>query len=253
MPQSFAQLNDLPDEFFMIILKKLHNIEALYSLIGFNTRLNTTVLDSIFTRHLTITRPFNGFDQLPDAVLDRFCLEILPKIHDKIEWIDVESPSLERVLFLINYPNLNGLGLYDLSSERARDLFTMDERSFEHEFFIQIAQCFPCLKKFILHNREAQKNENQQWSIVNYPHLIELDLVRVHENYVEQFLDERKMSLPNDVYLLVNYNILEKVTHTFTRDATRMNCSKINHLLLFNEPDFALNLKDYFPNAKIEW
>jgi hypothetical protein len=124
MEYSFIQLNDLPDEILMIIFKKLHNIEVLYSLIGINKRLDTIVLDSIFTRNLTITRPFNGLNQLPDAVLDRFCLEILPKIHHKIEWIDVESSSIERILLLTNYPNLNGLGLYDLTSERARDLFT---------------------------------------------------------------------------------------------------------------------------------
>jgi hypothetical protein len=59
------------------------------------------------------------------------------------------------------------------------------------------------------------------------------------------------MSLPNHVYLYVAYDLLEKVTHNFTRDATRMNCSKINHLLLFNKPAFALDLKDYFPHAKI--
>ncbi|CAF3876551.1 unnamed protein product [Rotaria sordida] len=70
--------------------------------------------------------PFNGLNQLPDAVLDRFCLEILPKIHHKIEWLDVESSSIERILLLTNYSNLNGLRLYDLTSERARDLFTDD-------------------------------------------------------------------------------------------------------------------------------
>ncbi|CAF1077709.1 unnamed protein product [Rotaria sordida] len=70
--------------------------------------------------------PFNGLNQLPDAVLDRFCLEILPKIHHKIEWLDVESSSIERILLLTNYSNLNGLRLYDLTSERARDFFTDD-------------------------------------------------------------------------------------------------------------------------------
>jgi len=132
-----------------------------------------------------------------------------------------------------------------------RKISLFDERPFEHEFFIQMAQSFPFLEKLILHNRELQKNENHQWPIIEYPHLIELDLVRVHENYVEQFLDNRKMSLPNHVNLYVAYDLLEKVTHNFTRDATRMNSSKINHLLLFNKPAFAFDLKDYFPHAEI--
>jgi hypothetical protein len=123
MQHLFVQLDDLPDEILIIILKKLHNIEVFYSLLGVNKRLDSIVLDSIFTRNVTIRRPFNGLNQLPDAVLNRFCLEILPKIHHEIEWIDVEFSSLERILLSTNYPNLNGLGIYDLTSEKARDFF----------------------------------------------------------------------------------------------------------------------------------
>ncbi|CAF4377732.1 unnamed protein product, partial [Adineta steineri] len=123
MKYSFIQLNDFPDEILIIILKELNNIEVLYSLLGVNKRLDSIVLDPIFTRKLTIRRSFNGLNQLFDTVIDRFCLEILLKIHHKIEWIDVESSSLERILLLTNYPNLNGLGLYDLTAEKARDFF----------------------------------------------------------------------------------------------------------------------------------
>ncbi|CAF3635784.1 unnamed protein product [Adineta steineri] len=91
---------------------------------------------------------------------------------------------------------------------RAISLF--DERPFEHDFFFQIAQCFPYLEKLNLHNRQLQKNENQQLSLIKFPHLVELDLVRVHESYVEQFLDYRKTSLPNYVYLYVDYRILDQ-------------------------------------------
>jgi hypothetical protein len=41
MKRSLVQLNDLPDEILMIILKKLDNDQVLYSLIGVNKRLNT--------------------------------------------------------------------------------------------------------------------------------------------------------------------------------------------------------------------
>ena len=111
-----------------------------------------------------------------------------------------------------------------------REISLLDERPFEHEFFLQIAQSFPFIEKLSLHNREPQKNDNQQWSIIEYPHLIELDLVRIHENYVEQFLNNTKTCLLNNVYLHVDYDSLQKVTHNFTRDATRINCSKINGL-----------------------
>jgi hypothetical protein len=49
MEYSCIQLNDLPDEILMIILKKLNNLEILYSLIGVNKRSNKIVHDTIFT------------------------------------------------------------------------------------------------------------------------------------------------------------------------------------------------------------
>jgi len=142
-----------------------------------------------------------------------------------------------------NFPG----GIFKCVSE----ISLFDERPFEHEFFLQIAQSFSFIKKFILHNRESPKNENQQWSIIEYSHLTQLDLVRVHENYVEQFLLNTKMSFRNDVYLYVAYDSLQRVTNNFTRDATRINCSKINYLLLFNKPELSCDLRDYFPHAKI--
>jgi hypothetical protein len=56
-------------------------------------------------------------------MLDRFCLQILPKIHHKIKWLNLESRSMERILLAKNYPNLNGLGLYDIDVEKALSLF----------------------------------------------------------------------------------------------------------------------------------
>ncbi|CAF1250212.1 unnamed protein product [Rotaria sordida] len=123
MEHSPMQLNDLPDEILTFIFKKLHNYDVLYSLIGVNKRLDSLVNDSIFTRDLVLTT-FNGLNQLPNIILNRFCLEILPKIHHKIEWLTIESSSMERVLLATDYPNLHGLGLYDLNSETAKDLFT---------------------------------------------------------------------------------------------------------------------------------
>ncbi|CAF3281202.1 unnamed protein product [Rotaria sp. Silwood2] len=79
-----------------------------------------------------------------------------------------------------------------------REVSLFDERPFEHEFFLQIAQSFPFMKKLSLCNRKPQKNDNQQWSIIEYPYLITLDIVQTHENYVEQFLNSTKTCLPNN-------------------------------------------------------
>jgi len=119
-------LSDLPDEILLIIFKKLTNAEVLYSLIGVNQRLNKIVYDSIFTSSVSLIRCLSNdfIYPLPWPILDRFCLQILPKIHQKIEWLNIESSSIERVLLSTNYPNLSGLGLYNLDIEKTKQLFT---------------------------------------------------------------------------------------------------------------------------------
>ena len=114
MEYSSVQLNDLPEEILLITLKKLHNFEVLYSLIGANGRLNEIAHDSIFTRHVSLryisddlTRP------LPNPVLNHFCSQVLPDLHHEIKWLDLESSSIERILLATNYPNLYGIGLYN--------------------------------------------------------------------------------------------------------------------------------------------
>ncbi|CAF1289888.1 unnamed protein product [Rotaria sp. Silwood1] len=125
-------LNGLPDEILIIILKKLHNVEVLYSLIGVNKRLNTIAQDSIFTSHLTLTNYLNDFTySFTDPMLDQFCLEILPSIHHKIKWLYLESTSMERILLATNYPDLYGLSLYDIDVEKAITLFN-DDIAFTH-------------------------------------------------------------------------------------------------------------------------
>ncbi|CAF1388260.1 unnamed protein product [Rotaria sp. Silwood1] len=500
MEDSFIQLDDLPDEILTIILKKLPNYQVLYSLIDVNERLDTIAQDSIFTSYLTLVPCRNDLKQFTNRMLHRFCDKILPIIGYKIQWLNVDSSFMDRIFLSTIYPNLTGLGLYNVALETARDLFTntsyfihifenqlsslviyinereeprssikdiniflftqifamfnnlqclnlnpfdlrvvvdsyedclylldgrfnklnkfnvticssnvpslplinnkkklsnlkcfllrhksvllvyntflipllhrmsnleelslyfvnhntpiidgndlemnimnymrklkkfkfnirsvislnnqvylpsheyiqntfknlknnqiiscidyfpkanefhchiysypytwnyydnitnnfhgglfkrvyeislFDERSFEREFFLKIAKSFPCIEELRLHNREPQKNDNQQWSIIEYPHLIRLDLVQTHENYVEQFLNNTKVCLLNDIDLRVDYNTLQRVAGNFTSDATRINCSKIKCLFLYNEPELSLDLKDYFPLAKI--
>ncbi|CAF2853570.1 unnamed protein product [Rotaria sp. Silwood2] len=126
MVHSSIQLTDLPDEILMIILKKLYGVEIFYSLIGVNKRLNKIIYDSIFTRVLTLLdyRLDGSICSLRYPMLDRFCLQILPKIHHKIEELNLEALSMTRILLATNYPNLHGLSLYDLDIERAKYLFT---------------------------------------------------------------------------------------------------------------------------------
>ncbi|CAF3958679.1 unnamed protein product, partial [Rotaria sp. Silwood1] len=104
----------------------LDNDQVLYSLIGVNKWLNTFVHDSVFTSHLTLMRRFfnDSIYPLSDTILDRFYFAILPSIHHKIQWLNVESLSMEHVLFCTDYPNLCKLGLCNHEIERAKHLFT---------------------------------------------------------------------------------------------------------------------------------
>jgi hypothetical protein len=126
MADSCVQLDGLPDEILMIILKKLANTEVLYSLFGVNKRLNKIAHDSVFTNGLTLWMPtLDGYvDSLPNSTLDRFCSQILPEIHQKIKWLELESRSMLCILLATNYPNLYGISLYNIQAEAAIDLFT---------------------------------------------------------------------------------------------------------------------------------
>ena len=118
----------LPDEVFLMILKKLDNVEVLYSLMGINQRLDQIVSDRLFTTEITLmkqTTPLELTSPLPDPVLDRFCSKILPQIHDQIQCLRLETLSIERVLTAANsYSNLCQLDLFLMNMETNMYLFT---------------------------------------------------------------------------------------------------------------------------------
>ncbi|CAF3876280.1 unnamed protein product [Rotaria sordida] len=139
MEHSCVQLNDLPDEVLLIIFKKLNNVKVLYSLMGINKRLDKILHDSIFTTNLTLLKylSYDSIYSLSNSMLDRYCMEILPKINNKIKCLDLESSSMERILLSANYPNLFGLGIYNIEKETTLRLFT-DQNSLIHIFKNQI-------------------------------------------------------------------------------------------------------------------
>jgi hypothetical protein len=113
-----------------------------------------------------------------------------------------------------------------------------DEHPFEHEFFIRITRSFPFMKKLTISNQKPQKNKhyrklknnNQDLSIIKYPHLKCLVFDDVHDDYVEQFLLDTKTYLPYSVNLFIDYKPLKRVTHKFTRKGTRINCAKLRYV-----------------------
>jgi len=71
-----------------------------------------------------------------------------------------------------------------------REVSLFDERPFEHEFFIRIAEAFSLLEKLSVHNRTPQQqqqliNNKKNLSLIEYPHLTELDCNCVHDDYIK--------------------------------------------------------------------
>ncbi|CAF1356199.1 unnamed protein product [Rotaria sordida] len=112
MEHSCVRLDDLPDEILLIIFQKLNNCDVLYSFMGLNERLDTILYDKIFTRNLSLIKYVHRSSYQFNIILDRFSLEILPKINDKIERLSIESSFIKRILLATNYPNLHALDLY---------------------------------------------------------------------------------------------------------------------------------------------
>jgi hypothetical protein len=127
MNQSTVILLHLPSEILHIILKKLNNMDVLYSLLGVdNQRLDTILLDKTFTNSLSFVLTTTTNDLLPitGSMLDRFCIDILPKIHCNVKFLTLHSEFMERILRAADFPNLSELRLYNVSDNTISRYFT---------------------------------------------------------------------------------------------------------------------------------
>ena len=140
---------------------------------------------------------------------------------------------------------------------RCAELF--DERPFEHTFFLRIAQAFPSLEHLGVKNFEAQickddqnnnNNNNRHLPIIEYPHLVQLDLTEVHDDYAEQFLLHTRTCFSNLIHLSIEYDTIQRVTHHFTRDATQVNCEKVKSLFIPGRSKKPAHFNLYFPRMK---
>jgi hypothetical protein len=136
-----------------------------------------------------------------------------------------------------------------------RKVSLFDEHPFEHEFFLRIEKSFPFMEQLFLRNEKAQNrklsnNDHRNLSVINYSCLNKIGLSNAHDDYIEQFLCDNKTYLPNNVILCIDYESLQRVTHNFTRDATRINCAKISKLKLSDQSKRSNSLEEYFPCAQ---
>jgi hypothetical protein len=127
MNQSNVTLLDLSDEILLIIFKKLDNMDILYSLLDVdNQRLDMIVQEKTFTKSLdfVLTSLTDDALSIADSIVDRFCMNILPKINYNIKFLILESGSMERILLAADYPNLTELKLYNVNDHIVLNHFT---------------------------------------------------------------------------------------------------------------------------------
>ncbi|CAF3235527.1 unnamed protein product [Rotaria sp. Silwood2] len=108
-------------------MKKLDNVDALYSLLDVNNQqLDIIAQDNTFTNTLNFvsTTLTNEIFSLNDTVIDRFCINILPRIHHNVKSLILDSLSMERILRVADYPNLTKLKLFNFSLNITRYYFT---------------------------------------------------------------------------------------------------------------------------------
>ncbi|CAF1457214.1 unnamed protein product [Rotaria sordida] len=133
--------------------------------------------------------------------------------------------------------------------DKVRLLSMQDERPFEHKLFQIISQDFPFLQQLTICNDISQENEQHHSStLITFNHLLTLDILSVHDDYVIQFLSDKITRLPCLTNLLIKYKKLTRITNYFTNDTARLNCAKIKSLITFELLVPPQNFHSYFPS-----
>jgi hypothetical protein len=125
MSDSFTGILDLPEEILVNIFKKLHNLDVLYSIIGSNRKLDKIACDRTFTQSIDLTTIFSKEkdNSKASSIFDRFRLEILPRIHNKIQYLTIETCLLERILYTNEFVNLHRITLVNFNINMDSDVF----------------------------------------------------------------------------------------------------------------------------------
>lgn len=127
MDESAITFLDLPTEILYMVFKQLNNMHVLYSFFGVDEqRLDTIVSNFTFTQSLNfiLTTADGRLLPVPQPMLDRFCLDILPKIHQSVKSLTVPSKSIERILLAADFPNLTELRLCNVDENIISRYFT---------------------------------------------------------------------------------------------------------------------------------
>ncbi|CAF3699172.1 unnamed protein product [Rotaria sordida] len=93
-------------------------MDVLYSLLDVdNQRLDIIAQENMFTNTLNfvLTTATDDIFSLNDTIVERFCTNILPRIHHNVKSLILDSVSMERILLAADYPNLTELKLFNFN------------------------------------------------------------------------------------------------------------------------------------------
>ncbi|CAF3425187.1 unnamed protein product [Rotaria socialis] len=220
MDRSNVTFLDLPDEILLIILKKLDNMDVLYSLLDVdNQRLDTIILDKAFTKTLNfvLTTIADDVLSIADSMLNRYCSNILPKIDHNVTSLILEAEAMERILLAADYPNLTELKLFNVIDYIVSHYFTEYRSS-----VVSNINNLPNMKCFSL---ECRCSTNQYDTHV-------LPLLRRMSNLEElslNIINEKRTSCVDDTQ--INENILVHMPRLNKFTFYISTGTKLNHIV----------------------
>ncbi|CAF4545669.1 unnamed protein product, partial [Rotaria sp. Silwood2] len=95
----------------------------------------------------------------------------------------------------------------------------------------------------------------KQYSLpfITFSHLVKLHLNLAYIDYVEQFLYERNAHLPRQLSLQIQYETLSILKINFTNYAARVNCAKIQRLVIKEQFTKLIKKEPYAATVQLRW
>ncbi|CAF0870461.1 unnamed protein product [Rotaria sordida] len=124
-------------------------MDVLYSLLDVdNQRLDIIAQENMFTNTLNfvLTTATDDIFSLNDTIVERFCTNILPRIHHNVKSLILDSVSMERILLAADYPNLTELKLFNFNDTIVSYYF-IDQSPFQRIFQRQITDLILVFEK----------------------------------------------------------------------------------------------------------
>ena len=254
------------------LLRRMSYLEQLTLYFRINNRIgfiDSTELDNDILAYMPQLHSFNFYISTRGAAVDLF--RYVPNEETRKT---VTILGHQRMISFSNYDGiqtgvhhsfslpfafdrLEGVGntIPDTVFRYVTYLLVEDVIPFEHEFFVRIARCFPSLVSFRVVSMERQSfNMNtdlsansQSYAVAQYPHLTSLNLFLANDDYIDEFLNEQKTSVPCLTELNIVFNSLRIITQNFTREQTRRNCAKVKRLIFIGAQVHPKEFYIHFP------